>query len=332
MLRLIMWSKLNVIAASYAVVLLCSNAFSVEVALKPVKFQALGKIFQGSEIQKKGDHALNRLARKVDREFDALKIIHSDELLRNSGSEGTRGAYTPENHILFISQAELEKDTIGPVVLHELVHAKLWVELRHLILLGFHGQAFNDKPELRGRNYGPFFGLDEVPATFFSVRYHIKIMRSELDRQRQEGRFDPEKLISLSFEVRDYTSRLRRMLATLSQGIDEATETGRTPIPESLNFLPKSITWQKYSTKDIRLFFPLKVSAETIEAISTFAKDAVSTFEQSDKLGHMLQLIEKSKVHEQAQKFVSLVETVLDSFAARFPDEAHLIDAVEKID
>lgn len=219
------------------------------------------------------------------------------------------------------------------MILHELIHAKLWVELRHGRSLAFNGIAYNDKPEFQSRPYGPAFGIDEVVATLFSVRYHAKVMRSELAlaiHGRRPTSFSAT--IDSMSEARRYAWRLITMLTTLQLGIEEASQKGLAPTPDELAFLPTNIMWQSLATDDIRLFLPAKISAAVLASILEFAKDAVPSFKEMVSVGAKLQTMtpsSKQQMREQAEKFLDLSEAVSDSFAASFPRETLLLSQVD---
>jgi hypothetical protein len=155
-------------------------------------------------------------------------------------------------------------------------------------------------------------------------------MREQLKRIQAGSKLDPDELIAQSLTTRSYSSNLQIMFATLVEGLNRAKKSS-VAAPEGLRFLPKSITWQVFSTPDIQLFFPAKIPEDKIAEISAFAKNAATSLEQADKLGHSLQLTEElDEVYRRAEKSVNLLEKIWDTFAKTFSAESRVVDTVWK--
>lgn len=312
-------------------VLTTVNALGAEIELKEVEFTTWDQTFYGSLVLPTGTHRLNQLAKKADQELDHLRMIYSSELLTAAGG---KGAYSIKEHILFLPESALSSETLGPVVLHELIHATLWTELRRAKPALLNGVAYNDRAEFQNRQYGPFFGIDEVATTLFSVRYHARAMRASLaialaNPSSLTAFADP---IESMHQVRVYLARLQTMLRTLHLGIGEATENTEITTPEELAFVPASVSWQETASNQIRILTPTTTSNAALKMISKYAKDAAPAIEEADSAGAKLQIMTSEtakKRHEQANKFLDKTDSVIDAFTKTFKQETTIMNAVE---
>jgi hypothetical protein len=310
---------------------LATSAFSAEVEMKAITFKALGRNFEGHLILPKGTHVLNLLAKKADQELEKLPIIFSPQFLKAAGG---KGAYSIRDHLLFIPSSAVEAEGPDPVVLHELIHARIWVALRKGTPLTFNGLAYNDLPQVQNHPYGPGFGIDEVVATFFSVRYHANAMRSAL-QQHVDGSSNAASasIMDSMTEVRVYVSRLITMLTTLGFGLEQTTHPGPVSTPADLAFLPK-ISWQEAASEKIRIYFPVESSNSMLTQVKTFAKNLVPLLRQLDSAGAKLQLLDSptdEQLRSESERFLGMAQMAIDSFFETFPDEAEIIRKADNI-
>ncbi|MES3038519.1 MAG: hypothetical protein V4736_11490 [Bdellovibrionota bacterium] len=309
-------------------IILISKAYGADaVQFKKVEFQMGNITYQCQQIIPGEKHYLNQIAKSAAQEIDGLQILNCPNYLEAAKA---KGAYAFSKHVLLVSESVLTDDVAGPVLRHELVHARLWSGLRKGTPYAFNGIVFNTRPEFQGRQYGRAFGLDETMATLFSVNFFAQTLKSELVQALTSTSMSAfSGVVEAGNEMRVYTARLKTMLTTLTLGIQTGSKKALEKTPPELAFLQETYKWQEVATDEIRIILPLGTSAQTINVILEFAKETILKIDKIDESAAKLQILvqtSNSQLAPETEKIIKSVDELLATLKAKFPAEALIIE------
>jgi hypothetical protein len=304
-----------------------STAFAGSVNSKPIEFSLEQSSFSGFEILTTGKSNLNKLAAKLSRELDGIKLIYSEEVLEATGA---KGAYSYEDHLMLISSHAFNNDLIDDTLIHELIHAKLWASIRQGKPQLLTGVVYNNSPEAQTTAYGPFFGIDEVAATYFSFRLRINNIKTSLDLF-SKGEANASEILENMIGIRIYLNRLMTMLETLKKGLADSPQMHKVTTPLELKKLNAKLGWQKIEQDQITIIVPESFNKEKLEKILAFSAYSLPELEKIDtaafRLDQFSPKTQRVEFSAEVQKILSIANGIEKSFELNFPDIFELINS-----
>lgn len=288
-----------------------------------VSFCLADRTYQGQLVLPGQTHPANKLSLSLQMDSPGLKLIISDQLMNEHSA---RGAYVFRQNLLIVSSLSASNPTTDTVIQHEIVHAKIWNALRQGTTYVFTGLAFNDSEQFSTRQYGRFFGLDEIMATMFSLNLFNTQLKTRLDQldSNKNMTYNPNYRESI-YDIRTYIGRLGTMFTTLNLGLTEGKTIRLERNPSDLDFLPINLEWTQIKTSDIEIVLPLS-SPEQLSHISNFAKYAIEYLNDVDQTAFEVDLLaSENEKRATAQLLQKKVDEFVASFKSNFPKEATLL-------
>ncbi len=299
------------------------SAFAEKVRTKEIGFTEMGSTFSGLQILPEGLHPLNQVARVLNKEMDALPLVYSESFLEASGGNG---AYSIENHRLYISKLAFSLEAIDTTTRHEMIHAILWTKLRRGKPSSFSGIAYNMNPELRGVAYGPMFGMDEVVATLFSFEHHSQEILKTLDIATRSSALNAfSSVVEAVTEAAKYGRRLTTMAITLKLGLINKSIPVKSPDP--LIAYVGNFQWQKFADEKIQIFLPENMSSERIKYIRMFVTQAIPELEKFELVARKIMTgsLGNDAIKSHGLELSVVSNAISESFGVTFPEESKVV-------
>lgn len=264
------------------------------------------------------------------KDFSRLRVIFSPEVLSNSRGSG---AYDPGNHVLFISRNGMRSEKLGPIEVHELVHAKLWTELRNGNVLAFSGAIKNRDSAFFGQAYGELFGLDEIVATLYSYTHHHQLIWTEYKNGKASTaltKYTP--MIEAVRNVEKYAKRLKTMLSILKTAL--ATNITFEPVDDPLEhpLLTDDLNWKHRKSASFDMFVPDGYTESDIRKLKEFVAKSLPMLNQvitkSSKFQNEFRMLERQgDERDLVDGSIETTGLIVHLFSRHFPKELNIIES-----